>query len=380
MKICHFQTAYTFILLVSCLFQFVCLAPQTSQTTSDKSKIQEPNLEHLEGQLLHKNSSFIHGNEPVDKQPQKLNISDPSVVDLEKKIEIAGHENEKVNNNNNNGGRLNISEPSSGDLEDKIKIGGHENDKEEVIADKMKNPSLEYLEEKIKISGHENDKKEVAGIMKNPSIESLEEKIKISGHDNEQKSDVKVKNMEPSMGDLDGELLHANPKFRHEKKEKGAITTVHMNLSNMEPSNDLLENQIKVNHSDNLVNETARINRIDILPNYEGAHGVMMSGDETYVRDASNDSRTLKPADLDDFKTWMANEDKSSKLNRFKRLAEEFSNLNKHMDDHDFQVINDNLNALRDGKNPGEKLASVIKELEEEETRKRKFKKAKMDL
>lgn len=302
-----------------------------------------------------------HENEKVNKT-KKLNVKEPSIDEAEKELRVRGHEKDKKEAP----AKLNVNEPSVDDLEKEIKIPGHENDKKESKKLNISEPSIDGLEQTIKIQGHERDPKEKkAHNISEPSLDEIEKQLQVQGHENDKKAPEKILNMEPDVGNLDGELLHANPRFDHMK-----MSTKKQNLTNIEPSNQLLEDIIKIENGS--LNEAPKINRSDILPNYEGFHGFLVHGDETFQHDKGNDeSGKGKPADMDDFNKWLQDQGNESKLDRFKRLNNEFESLSKRMEehDHDFKTKA----SSSDLKNPREKLKRAIKEIEEEE-KKRKIK------
>lgn len=356
-----------------------------------------PNLKSFTDQLIINSIKIIlKKDKNKSAEVQKLNITDPSIK-LESEIKIRGHENEK---NVNGPQKLNITDPSVDDLEKKLRIPGHENEKNRNPQLNITDPSIDKLVNEVKIPGHENETNLMANQKLNitgPSVDEIEKELRIKGHENEKpignKSNYnflsyekyqqylillntvikigKIFKMAPSVDEIDGELIHGNPKFKHHGLKK-KIGDTKQNLTKIEPSIEFLEKQVKVVNGS--LNEQIKINRSDILPNHEGFVGVLARGDETFVVGELNVTR--RPADIEDFKTWMQSQEKESKLNRFKRLQNEFENLNKRMDDHDFKpklkTVEGDKSEKGLKKDPNERLAQVIKELEEEEIRLKK--------
>ena len=261
-----------------------------------------------------------------------------------------------------------MDEPSVNDLEAKLKIEGHEKEKKEMNKHKVNEPSIDRLGKKVKLD------------MKPESTMSASEK--------------KIR-QEPSIDRLEkSDLLYRNPKLRLDKpaEKSDDAAKQQQQQKQLEPSLTYLEKQIAIPVSDS--NKTTVREPLIILPGYEGFHGVMNHDDEGYQHGAHEaDERAknkAKSADLDDYKAWLDNQQKVSKLVRFKKLHEEFSQLSKrrhtyrHRDDDRFlidpsslneeNVVALNLNSLV---RMEEKLVLTIKKLEEEE---RKRKKAKTDL
>lgn len=275
---------------------------------------------------MHNNSKFNH-TEIKNLKKQKLNVSEPSVDNLESGLKISGHEMQKNINL-----KLNVSEPSVDILESEIRVSGHEND-------------IELSNKKLNIS--------------EPSVKELENKIKVSGHKLEAFKRQNISNMEPSLGQLEEKLVHGISGFNHNKNKP----TGKMHLTSLEPSVDFLEAQLKVEHDTKLDKNETKI----FLPGYEGFHGIIEHDNEAFQHDGNKSDHlsSVKPADIDDFKNWLENQSKVSKIGRFKRLHEEFSNLNRRMDDHDFGPESDKSKV--DEKDPGVKLEKAIRELEEAE-------------
>lgn len=317
-----------YFLFGSFVFIFLLNSFECSPNRNKKQPL--PDIENLEGQLLHDNLKFNHSNNDKLGEKQKLNITDPSENKLEENIKISGHENETIIQNK----KLNVSEPSTDDLESQIKVRGHK---------------LDESQKNVKINVSE------------PSLESLVKKIKVKGHRLEKPKNQKIKNMEPNI-----ETHLVDQKLLLKKSNK----TEKINITNIDPSINFLENQIKIDH-----NETTEDNNLMfILPGYEGFHGAIVHGDESYQHkgNGSDETDNEKVADLDDYKKWLENEAKESKLTRFQRLHKEFTVLDNKMGDHDQHVTHKEHKRVK-------KLEKTIKEIEEIES-KQKSRKHRMDL
>lgn len=282
----------------------------------------------------------------------------PSEDLLESEIKIKGHENDTISSSKTL--KLNVNQPSVDKLEKILEIPGHEKDKKLLPPKKLNisEPSVDAIEKILKIQGHERDKPTAPARLNSsliePSVNEAEKQIKISGHENETISSNRIFRMEPF---VDGRLPYENRKFKYaqmiEKRQK---------LKNIEPSNDQLERMIEITNGS--LNESPKSNRSDILPSYEGFHGVLMHGDETFQDKLGHNLTSVKPADLDDFKTWMTRQEKENKLDRFKKLHDEFEGMNRKMEDHDeFKTKEDRLSDAENRKR-SEKLKRAIREIE----------------
>jgi hypothetical protein len=290
----------------------------------------------------------------VPKESTHLNISDPSFK-LENEIRIQGHESDLIQSTK----KHNISEPLVDRLEETIRIGGHEKD--------------------VLDNGHHN--------ISEPSVNNLENEILVNQQNEAVRANEKEK-IEPSVGRLEADMMLNNPKFRHYAKLNGK-----MDIKKAEPALSHLQEAIRVNitEDESAKNKQHQDNKV-ILPGYESFHGVMVHYDEAFQNSGKDmhvngGSSSMKPADLEDYKTWLDQENKVSKLLRFRKLHEEFARLSKklnnqkiniHYDDDDDLLSNDNLkkenlesfnanNLLK----LEEKLLQTIKKLEEEETKKK---------
>lgn len=281
---------------------------------------------------------------------------------LEAEIRVSGHENdtdEPVKN---------VNEPSVDQLERKIEISGHEKDKKELNAKKQKlnisEPSVDAIEKVLEVKGHEGEGGTTKKVFVNePSVNEAEKELRVRGHDNEtlpsSDNNKRILNMEPQ---VDGRLPYDRFKYgRVMRAEK---------LKHVEPSFDQLEKMIEIKNGS--LNEAPEIRRNDTLPSLDGFHGVLMFDNESAL---VNDSSRIKPADLDDFKKWMTNQASESRLDRFKRLNDEFETLNRKMEDHDVQRADRDADEEARGK-PSEKLKRAIREIEMADRKKR----AKTDL
>jgi hypothetical protein len=343
-----------------------------------KHNISEPSVDDLEKKIK------IPGHERDVRDTGKHKVVDPSVDELEKKIQIAGHEHEKLKDTK----KHNVSEPSVDNLESQIKIAGHENEKlKKNPKVNMKEPSVDELESKIKIPGHEHDPPaRLHHNINEPNVDLLENQIKVNKKDTEKPMSAKEKKekMEPSIDRLeDADLLRRkHPRFKHMAEKPLKIDS-----AKLEPSINLLEKEIAIKHVEE---NTTTVEPLVILPGYEGFHGIVAHNDEAYQHGAHADhgghQNKTKSADLDDYKTWLDNENKVSKLARFKRLHEEFAKLSanrkKKKSYHDDEVLPLDASSLKeehlqsmDGNNLiklEEKLLNTIRRLEEEEEKQRK--------
>lgn len=317
---------------------------KSHETKKPKAKFENPNGDQLDGQILHGDPNFHHKNATVDVHKKlNLNLSEPSLKELEKELKIPGHQFK----NEHRPYGLNDTQPSVDKIEEKIKIAGHENNKHHDAKNHtLDQPSLDLAEKIIKIDGHENDDKT---------------------------SSKKRGNMQPSNDFLFGTAPRRSVKARRTNKLK--------NKGHAEPSIEILEQQISVNKSDR-AGHGNRPNRSDILPSYEGFQGVLMGGDETFQVKANKSKHTPKPADMDDFRSWLKTEEKKSKLSRFKKLKEELTDMEKRIYDGRSKQSHTTSSSVGSvayvhGKreNFKERLDMVIRELErEEELRKKKIK------
>lgn len=290
-----------------------------------------------------------------------MNITDPSLDRLEAEIKIQGHENETKSRGKSS---VNVNEPSVDDLERKIKIPGHDKEKQQVKQKlNLSEPSVDAVEKVLRVQGHNlsesSSRKRLNASIIEPSVDDAEKQLKVSGHENETAGNRRHFKMNPN---VDKGMTYDNPRFKYaqmlEKRQQ--------KLRHVVPSDDQLEKLIEITNGS--LNEAPRINRTDILPSYEGFHGVLMHGDETFL--SNNETLTSrKPADLDDFRKWMEKQVNVSKLERFKRLDDEFESLNKKMEDHDeFKRRDEDKDAA-----PREKLKRAIREIElEQEARKKR--------
>lgn len=283
----------------------------------------------------------------------------PSVDFLESEIKIKGHENET-----NSARKLNVSEPSVDNLEKILEIPGHEKDKKNLPKKlNISEPSLDAIEKILKIQGHDKPEPNRLNISQmEPSLNEAEKLLKIPGHENETSTNERIFRMEPF---VDGRLPYENRKFKYaqmvEKRQK---------LKNVNPSNDQLEKLIEITNGS--LNESPPINRSDILPSYLGFQGVLMHGDETFQEKSGHNLTSVKPADLEDFKTWMSKQENENKLDRFRRLHDEFEGMNRKMKDHDaFKNEQDRASDAENEKR-SKMLKRAIMEIEAAEKRRRK--------
>jgi hypothetical protein len=172
-------------------------------------------------------------------------------------------------------------------------------------------------------------------------------------------------------------------------------------IKGMEPSINLLEKQIQVNKS--MTNITNKHERHEIEPRAEdldqlikinkkkvtsqnetnikknaenygeymhdqviGFHGANLSNNKNLMN--LNDS---KPADLDDYSKWIELEKNLSKLNRFKRLHQEISNLEKNIDYKEDRLVVDN--RKQNKKKLSAKLEMTIQQIEHGERKLKRF-------
>jgi hypothetical protein len=169
----------------------------------------------------------------------------------------------------------------------------------------------------------------------------------------------------------------------------------------VDPSLAELEKKIAVPHVE--VNTTT-CEPLVMLPGYEGFHGVIAhDGNEAYQHGEHGDghgfSSRAKVADLDDYKTWLDEENKVSKLARFRRLHDEFAKLSANVKVKDKRLHQHDDGELFHGIDPSmlnethvsgldasglvkleQKLVITIQKLEEEEKRQKKRDSHKADL
>lgn len=277
---------------------------------------------------------------------------------LEAEIRVSGHENETDKSADK---KKNVNEPSVDQLERKIEISGHEKDKKELNLKQKLNisePSVDAIEKVLEVKGHGGEEGKITKkvSVNEPSVNEAEKELRVRGHDNETLStdDKRILNMEPQ---VDGRLPYDRFKYgRVMRAEK---------LKHVEPSFDQLEKMIEIKNGS--LNEAPRVNRSDTLPSLDGFHGVLMLDDESAL---VNDSTRVKPADLDDFKKWMTDQASENRLDRFKRLNDEFETLNRKMEDHDVQRADRDADEDARGK-PSEKLKRAIREIEMADRKKR---------
>jgi cell fate (sporulation/competence/biofilm development) regulator YlbF (YheA/YmcA/DUF963 family) len=227
------------------------------------------------------------------------------------------------------------------------------------------------------------------------------------------------------MNDLD-ELMNNDREYGYKDNQNGAKEVlVKQKLNISDPSVDYLENiiQVKMQTSqfddnnkqihrfepdiekleaklhDNMKKESSNEKKDDdkekrghdraILPGYEGFHGVIMHDNEAYLHenpDLNEDgdlNKKAKVADIDDYKKWLANEEKQSRLDRFKNLQNEISRLEKKMHRRGLSISKRSIKTIRSVEEhvgneksinsiekANEKLALIIKEIEQAEKRK----------
>ena len=195
--------------------------------------------------------------------------------------------------------------------------------------------------------------------------------------------------MEPSLDGLE-HLMHGDAGDVH--KDEGKPTPEENHL--MEPSLDGLEKMMHDNaenvhddeHHHNTTTEAQE--KRPILPGYEGFHGLMVHGDEAFHHNGNDhdhgheghevvNGTYEKPADMDAFKKWMQEQEKVTKLERFKKLHKEVSELEKpkkkHEGDFEFRLPDEVINKIgeKELKAARDRLARTIKKLEDAERRQR---------
>lgn len=133
---------------------------------------------------------------------------------------------------------LNISEPSVDNLETEIKVKGHVWKESDGKVHGKEGPLLDELENKIKIGGKHPKDTQQHHRVEQPSIDHLESEIKIDKQDKEEK---KTNNhIEPSLDQFEkSDLLRRNPKFNNQVNNK-------IDLAKAEPNPDALEKEIQV--------------------------------------------------------------------------------------------------------------------------------------
>lgn len=235
---------------------------------------------------------------------------------------------------------------------------------------------MSYLEKQLEIKGkklEKNNKNAKINVNK-PSLDQLEKELEIKGHHKGTTLKLKLKksDLNPSLDKLEAELLHNNPKFDH--KIKLVTTTKQVKNRKMQPSLEYLNKQVEMS-KDKMTKFEKNITGKKILPSYEGFHGILVHGDESYNKE-HNHTTNRKPADLEDFKIWLESEQKKSKLSRFKELHDEYSKLGKKIvhDDDENYLVTESVGVDLKQRDLGGKLAQAIKDLEKEELdQKRKF-------
>lgn len=210
---------------------------------------------------------------------------------------------------------------------------------------KAPNPSNSLLYEKIKILNKENKKQFLKPRYFWPFLDKFLSLEKINNSSN-YKNNNGI-NFRPTLFNLNGPLSNSSQySITHDLSIDNLKNLVKINLENKHE-----KNQSKV-----------------FLPSYEGFHGETYHNLQSFQHgNSKKNKREIKSADINDYKKWLYDGSKISRLERFKKLYDEFSNLNNHVHDHDFNVKN--LPSIQMEK-PLKKLKKTIEEIELEEQRK----------
>lgn len=294
---------------------------EINNTNSNSSNIQNkqlmaPNKNKVEAKLLHDNSRFSHSKTSEINSKIISKTVEPSMKLLYGQVETVTENTDYKKNK--------TIQPSLVDLHRQFYGNSTFRNKKVKIQKQKHNlshPSLNYLENQVK----------------NGKINSLND-------DNKNKT----KHFEPSM-DLDGKILNINLNVNYDTQ----------------------------NNINKKINGT-------MLPGYVGLRGVMINDDENFKHDhkSFHNQSNNSPADLNDFNKWQEEQDKISRLSRFRALQLELQKQNQKIDYRDEQVISSTIIDEKTAKNnllsPEQKLAIAIKEMEEEENRKKQ--KRKFDL
>lgn len=98
---------------------------------------------------------------------------------------------------------------------------------------------------------------------------------------------------------------------------------------------DNLKNLVKIDFENKYEKKRSRI----FMPSYQGFHGEIYPNFQNFQhKNIKIYKREIKSADINDYNRWLYDGSKTSRLERFKKLYDEFSNLNNHAHDHDFDV------------------------------------------
>lgn len=245
------------------------------------------------------------------------------------------------------------------------------NDSIKLNHDNSSRQSFSELENLIKVDKKLKDKKNYNLSVSNPSNSLLEEKIKISIKDSNLHSNGPIY-FEPSLQ----KLIRNKNSYNYKSRAlvfKPSVNSLEKELFNNSQnvaksdddlSIDNLNNLVKINFENKYEKKRLRA----FLPSYQGFHGEIYHNQQAFKHEnIIKERRTERSADINDYNRWLEDENKISRLERFKKLYEEFSKLGTHSHDHDFKVKNENNTQIEQ---PLIKLKKTIKKIEEEEQRK----------
>jgi hypothetical protein len=138
--------------------------------------------------------------------------------------------------------------------------------------------------------------------------------------------------------------------------------TSNFTLDSMQPTHILLENMLTMIATFQVVNSNE--SHGNILPSYEGVHGVMIHDNENFKHEFNHTTEN-KSADFADYMKWLENERSVNKLDRFKQLYNELSFIEKNKLYLSEKTSDKELEIL------SKRLFSIIKQMEREEMRKK---------
>lgn len=210
-------------------------------------------------------------------------------------------------------------------------------------------------------------------MVSNPSNSLLKEKIKISMQKRFNK--FEPKSFEPSLVNFEN-LVKAKNFYNYKSKAivfKPSANNLEHELFNNSQNNVKNVDDLSINSLKSLIkvdfqNKYEKKRLKVFLPGYQGFHGEIYHNLQAYQHfNQSREKRDVKSADINDYNKWLDDESRTSRLERFKKLYEEFSKLRTHVHDHDFRIKNYSYNQIE---KPLKKLKKTIEHIELEEQRK----------